>query len=90
MIPGKMQLFYTARAKHGRPQGRIKKKTYQASTTQLVHRKCRFWKIRITRRNFLYFAFSTTVPKNGPKNGPKFKKRRKMTKTISPLLGDPI
>ena len=31
----------------------------------------------------LCFAFSTRVPKNGPKNAPKFKKRRKMTKTIS-------
>ena len=37
----------------------------------------------------LCLAFSTTVPKTGPKNGPKFKKRQKMTKTISPLLGDP-
>ena len=24
---------------------------------------------------FLYFAFFTTIPKNGPRNGPKFKKR---------------
>ena len=37
-----------------------------------------------------YFVFSTTVPKNGLKNSQKFKKRRKMTKTISPLFGDPL
>ena len=39
---------------------------------------------------FLCFKFSTTVPKNGQKNSPKFKKRRKMTKTTFPHLGDPI
>ena len=39
---------------------------------------------------FLCFEFSTRVPKNSSKNGPKFKKRRKMTKTTFPLLGDPI
>ena len=38
----------------------------------------------------LFLTFSTRVPKNGPKNDPKFKKRRKMTKTICTLLGDPI
>ena len=46
--------------------------------------------LKITRRNFLCFEFSTTLPKNGPKNGPKFKKRRKITKTTLPLEGDPI
>merc|ERR1712127_960450 len=62
-----------------------------------VHfRKTQFWDPNINDRilkfkelpgaTSLCFEFSTRVPKNGPKNGPKFKKRRKITKTISHLL----
>ena len=41
---------------------------------------------KLPGETLLGFVFFTWVPKNGP----KFKKRQKMTKTISPLLGDPI
>ena len=42
--------------------------------------KTHFWDPNINVRIFL----------NGPKNGPKFKKCQKITKTILPLLEDPI
>ena len=47
-----------------------------------------FWKFKeLPGATFLCFAFSITVPKNSHKNGPTFKKRQKMTKTISLLFG---
>ena len=50
-----------------------------------------FWKFKeLPGETFLRFAFLTAVPKNGQKNGPTFKKRQKVTKTISLLDRDHI
>ena len=98
-------IVYQARAKRGRPQGflRIKKALRLKWGPKNVHFGRRhFWDLNINVRiliflfkelpgvTFLCFEFSTRVPKNGPKNGPKFKKRRKITKTTSPLGGHSI
>ena len=95
-IPRSAQAFHELRSYHTRPlQLNWGPENVDFGKTHFMDpninvRIFNFWKIyRIIRPNS-FFAFSTRVSKNGPKNSQKLKKRRKMTKTISPLLGQSI
>ena len=75
--PREAQAFHKLRRYHTRPP------RLNWGPKNVHFGKTRFWDpninvkiflFGISRRNFLCFEFSTTVPKNSPKNGPKFKK----------------